>query len=172
MFSVQINRTFWILLVISWIASYPVRLLAHSPSDLILSFEVEDNELILRMHTTQQTAIDIIKNDRKDIKGNNLNLNSMASLFEDFFNETIDLKINGSPMEICIETMDLNRHDSFIKFGLSQSMPQVLSFSVNIACLDFYSNPSYHIELPMDDTILRKRLSKSRPFLSLTTTQF
>lgn len=157
--SIPILRILAILLTITGLSS---ELKAHSPSDLVIDFVEAEEGLELTMQTTPQTIMDLIGHLHPDLKGQPLNMHQYTMDIVSYFNNELDLNINGVDQQFVAVDYNFNQHDAFIRFELSSAIRYVEGFNLEVNVLKFYNQPQYFVTIPYLGTQRQYLLSASQ----------
>ena len=92
----------------------------HNPNQI--GYELNDKDHSLTVHFTLRSAMDLIKKICPEVKDHKSNL-KISDYFQDlsvYFNTEIQLQINGADVSFFLKESQLNRHDAFLKFDITQ----------------------------------------------------
>jgi len=103
---------------------------AHDPTEI--TYDFNNDQLIV--HITPKGAMDLISSIHPELfERKSINLLSYATDYTKYFNEHIALNSNGQNIELEYEMAELSKHNSWIKFKLSQPIRDFDELDIEIS---------------------------------------
>lgn len=107
--------------------------LAHNPNEVNYNIVVNDAKQELVVHFTPMTAIQLVKTIQPELKDVKLiKLENYLGKFEDYFNNTITLSIDGIDQRFALVANNLNTHDATLTFALAIDTEKAESFEITV----------------------------------------
>lgn len=122
----------------------PVCVFGHIENEA--SYIISDRSMTV--HLTPQTVYDILSGEGIASSHDEvIDFGDHLDFLEKYFNDCLDLKINGSVVSFQLESADLEGHDAEIRFALDNLPVTPREFSVHINCITgIYNRPSNFVK--------------------------
>lgn len=119
---------------------------AHSPTELGFKFVEENDQTYLEIHLTTITLFDLLYSVEPELKtSESLNLSQYVTTYEAYFNQALDLNLNGRDRELAYVDANLIVHDASIKFLVKDFEEDISSYALTIGGFAFYQKPSFTV---------------------------
>ncbi|MEM6737101.1 MAG: hypothetical protein AAF620_13630 [Bacteroidota bacterium] len=133
----------------------------HSPTEISFRFTEENQKKYLQVHLTSITLFDMLYHLKPELKSReSLNLNHFTADYEAYFNQHIDLHLNGQDQVLEYVESNLIIHDASIKFLIQDFEEEINEYEMSIGGFDFYSKPSFTVLFDTEKVIDVHFLSK------------
>ncbi len=110
-----LKQQFFVLLVM--VVGVVGPLAAHNPGEI--SYVFQQKTKTLTIHCTTKSIIDLLQHlDPETKKLSTIKLENYQEEYVDYFNDNIELCINGERVELVIVNSNLDRHDATLEFNL------------------------------------------------------
>ncbi len=104
--------------------------------------------MYMKVHLTSITVFDLLYSIEPELQSQeSLNLKSYIDEYEAYFNEHIDLEINGESKSLRYDASNLIVHDSWINFEIMDHKSELENYSITVEGFDFYKNPNFTVIL-------------------------
>ncbi len=119
---------------------------AHSRTEIGFKFIEEERNTYLEVHLTTLTLFDLLHDLYPALKSKeSLNLSTYAIDYQDYFNEILDIELNGEDQNLVYVDSNLITHDATITFLIEDYRDPTTNFNIAINGFDFYQRPSYTV---------------------------
>ena len=136
---------------------------AHSARDIGFEFIQKNNQNIVEVSLTSQTIIDLLYAIRPELKEQtSLNLSQYHDYYQAYFNQHIELLLNGKKRRLKLTDANLIVHDASIHFLIEGFQSNINSYSITIGGFDFYQKPRFIIHLLGHQCVLDKKNNRCR----------
>ena len=135
----------------------------HSARDIGFEFIHKNNQNVVEVSLTSQTIIDLLYAIRPDLKEQtSLNLSQYHDDYEAYFNQHIELLLNGKKRRLKLTDANLIVHEASIHFLIEDFQSNINSYSITIGGFDFYQKPRFIIHLLGYQCVLNKQNNRCR----------
>ena len=135
----------------------------HSARDIGFEFIHKNNQNVVEVSLTSQTIIDLLYTIRPDLKEQtSLNLSQYHDDYEAYFNQHIELLLNGKKRRLKLTDANLIVHEASIHFLIEDFQSNINSYSITIGGFDFYQKPRFIIHLLGYQCVLDKQNNRCR----------
>ncbi|MEM9391590.1 MAG: hypothetical protein AAGA02_14020 [Bacteroidota bacterium] len=133
----------------------------HSPTEISFRFTEDNQKKYLQVHLTSITLFDMLYHLKPELKSReSLNLGHFIADYEAYFNQHIDLNLNGQDQVLEYVESNLIIHDASIKFLIRDFDEEINEYHMSVGGFEFYSKPSFTVLFDTEKTIDVHFLSK------------
>ncbi|MEM1406750.1 MAG: hypothetical protein AAGG59_08250, partial [Bacteroidota bacterium] len=126
----------------------------HSPTEISFRFTEENQKKYLQVHLTSITLFDMLYHLKPELKSReSLNLGHFIADYEAYFNQHIDLNLNGQDQVLEYVESNLIIHDASIKFLIRNFDEEINEYHMSVGGFEFYSKPSFTVLFDTEKTI-------------------
>ena len=118
---------------------------AHATDQITYIFDQE--AALLTIHLTPKGAIDLIEVAQPELLQEEvLYLNNYHELYANYFNNTIDFKVDNKAVNLLFAKSDLNQHDAVLQFTLEGFEGSIKDFNLSISSFtEVYRRVQNHV---------------------------
>lgn len=133
-----------------WALILPVAAWAHDPDQISYHFTKADNAGSLTVHFTPKSALDLLISMRAEFDENAIiRLTDYQEDFTQYFNETIQLQLNGKEISLQFNTAEFGGHDASINFKLVGFDGSYEGLELRLSSFtEIYRRTSNHLFIP------------------------
>ena len=135
-------RNLFTLVVILLLAYQSIH--AHARTEIGFRFTEEEQKTYLEIHLTSLTLFDLLHHLYPELKSReSLNLGHYTADYEAYFNQILDLELNGEEQKLEYVESNLIIHDATIKFMIEDFNDSITGYHIAVSGFDFYQKPSF-----------------------------
>lgn len=136
---------------------------AHNPNEITYNFDVNEGSKTLTIHFTPKAAIDLIRQIKPELQEESIiKLDDYSAEFTDYFNKTIDLKIENNDIQFSFISAELHEHDATILLNLVSVPENYERVEMQITSyLNIYKRVENYVIFNTANTIFKHRLDKN-----------
>lgn len=142
----------------------PATVFSHSINQVSYNFDSVNNENTLTIHFTTAGAIGLIKTIKPELKKTSvIRLKDYTSEFTDYFNETINLTVNGKKVNFVYFYQDLLNHDAKLVFKLTRNLQNAENIKIKITSfLPLYKKMKNFVKITINENLQSVTLTKQK----------
>ncbi|MEM7368347.1 MAG: DUF6702 family protein [Bacteroidota bacterium] len=126
---------------------------AHDPDQITYQFWQEEKDGILTIHLTPKGAIDLLRYLTPELQSSAvIQVGQYSSELTQYFNQSIDLNIQGQNIELELLRSDLVNHDAVMEFRLKSFPGSFENYNLQLSSFtEVYRHVTNHITLELSD---------------------
>ncbi len=135
---------------------------SHTPSNISFLIKEEAGSTELSIHLTSQTIFDLLYHLKPELRDQAaINLGAYGKLYEQYFNENLDIRQDQRAIALDLIASDVRSHDSYLTFTMRTSSIDADGFAFGVDAFSFYRKPSFVVYINTAGLTGKWRLNKT-----------
>ncbi|MFY0594341.1 hypothetical protein [Roseivirga sp.] len=153
-----------ILVLILLLCGFSTNIKAHDPDQFSYKFIQGKSANEMTVHLTPKSAFDLILSLRQELSDTAvITLKDYVVEYSEYFNKTVSLTIEGTPVDFILYATNLTEHDATLSFQINGYKGAFDDFELSITSFtEIYHHTENHITIPTTQGELNFMLDKDK----------